>query len=389
MSPIRQAPRRDVLLRRTQSIVLKEDSDTMSASPRSSAPRRGLGALRSDAAEPQPAPQPEPEAQNLNNWREDEPVTAAQLEHRRNIDRWRAEVLQSVAASEGDESDTGSRLRRIFKPANIALLAVALIAGGAAAWLAISQGPPPAPVAVAEVTVPVPAAPPEVVKEPMVQVLIAKAAIGIGQRLNAKSIEWTDWPEAAVRPEFVTAVAVPDALTEMDGAVARYDFLPGEPIREDKLARSAEGLLSAVLDPGTRAVAVAVSAESASGGFILPSDRVDVVLTKAGTTGQVSETILRNVRVLAINSALGGEAAKGKSGQSDDKEEEDTGPVTFSSALATLALDPKQSEVVISATMSGRLSLVLRPIADVALASDSPANGTVNQSIRMTSPFWK
>lgn len=374
------------MLRRMQSIDLNQESDTMAAaSPRPSA-RRGLGALRPDSVS-EPAPAAEPEAPNLNNWRDEEALTQAQLEHRRNIERWRAEVMQAVSQNDADDND-GGRLRRVFKPFNIALLAVALIAGGGAAWLAL-QGPPAAPTSVATVTAPAAPAEPVVVKEPMVQVLIAKTAIGIGQRLNATSIEWTDWPEAALRTEFVTATAVPDALTEMDGAVARYDFLPGEPIREDKLARSAEGLLSAVLDPGTRAVAVSVSAESASGGFILPNDHVDVVLTATVGTGQVSDTILRNVRVLAINSRLGGEAAKEKPVKDGDKAKEDTGPTTFASAIATLALDPRQSEVIISATVSGRLSLVLRPIADVAEVGDTPAERAANQAIRISSPFWQ
>ncbi len=367
------------MLRRTQSIVLKEEGEAPEEQPRPVG-RRGLGGFKPD---PEPAPAPEPE---LASWREEEALTAAQLEQRRNIDRWRAEVLQAVSQTEDDGGD--NRMRRLFRPLNVVLLAVALIAGGGAAWLALSGPPAPQP-EVAAVAAPAAPAEPVVVKEPMVRVLVARSTIGIGQRLNAETIEWVDWPEAAIRPEFVTATATPDALTEMDGAVARFDFLKGEPIREDKLARSAEGMLSAVLDPGTRAVAVTVSAESASGGFILPNDHVDVVLTTAGLTGQVAETILTNVRVLAINSSLGGEGAKDKPKQNpDDAAEEDSGPTTFASAVATLALDPRQSEIIIAATQSGRLSLVLRPISDVAEAS-VPRDVTVNQAIRMTSPFWK
>ncbi len=69
----------------------------------------------------------------------------------------------------------------------------------------------------------------QVVQEARVQVLAAKASIGLGQRLTPESVEWVDWPEGAVRPEYITTTAKPDAITEMNGAVARFEFFPGEP----------------------------------------------------------------------------------------------------------------------------------------------------------------
>jgi pilus assembly protein CpaB len=393
------------LLRRTERIVLKDEpaaqDDTL---PRTAPQRRGLGALRPEAAQAQPLPlaEPEPAAQpaataddaTMRRWREEiEQQPQMSPEHRRNIDRWRAEVLQSVAASEDDDA-APSRWRHLFKPTNIALLALALIAGGAAAWLAAQQGTPPsAPAVVAEAPAPVT----QVVEEAKVQVLVARTAIGVGQRLSPATVEWVEWPEDTTRPDFVLQAAMPDALDTMSGAVARYEFFPGEPIREVKLARADRGFLSAVLDPGTRGVSVSVSAESASGGFILPNDRVDVVLTTIVGARQASSTILRNVRVLAINSQIGetaatkpkGEKNSGASDNPDQKEAEAAGPGTFSSAIATLALTPQQSEVIISATMNGRLSLVLRPTADVAdsFTADDKERAA-NEAIRISSPFW-
>ena len=176
-----------------------------------------------------------------------------------------------------------------------------------------------------------------------------------------------------------------DAATGVADAVARYEFVAGEPIREAKLTRAAEGFLSAVLEPGTRAVAVAVSAESASGGFVLPNDRVDIVHTTTVNERQVSTTILTNIRVLAINSQLG------KTRREIAEEEEDPDAPksrTFASALATLVLDPKQAEVIISATQMGRLSLVLRHTADAAEAPDATRSQAANEAIRISSPFW-
>ena len=389
------------MLRRTEKIVLKDEPSAQDdVAGRTAPPRRGLGSLRPEAgqatsfAEPEPAPLTEDAT--ARRWREEiEQQPQMSPENRRNIDRWRAEVLQSVSASD-DDDPVPSRWRQLLRPRNVALLAVAVIAGGTAAFLASQQGQPSAPPpAIVEAAAPEPVT--QLIEEPKVQVLVARTGITVGQRLSPATMEWVEWPEDTTRPDFVLQAAMPDALDMMSGAVARYEFFPGEPIREVKLARAERGFLSAVLDPGTRGVSVAVGAESASGGFILPNDRVDVVLTTSVGNKQASSTILRNVRVLAINSQLGETAATRppadrNSGASDDgsaEKEEDNRPGTFSSAIATLALDPRQAEVIISATLSGRLSLVLRPTADVADAyTAEDRQRATNEAIRMASPFW-
>ena len=168
-------------------------------------------------------------------------------------------------------------------------------------------------------------------------------------------------------------------MTELSGAVARTELLAGEPIRREKLGQAGAGYLSAILEPGKRAVAVPVSPRSASGGFIMPNDRVDVVLTTGAAGAETSSTILENVRVLAINARLGAsetEAATANPAESMFAE----------NALATLELDPAQAELIISAA-NGMLSLVLRPTADETPSADA-ATRAVNQNIRLTSPFW-
>ncbi|HWA20124.1 MAG TPA: Flp pilus assembly protein CpaB [Devosia sp.] len=247
-----------------------------------------------------------------------------------------------------------------MRVSRIVLLLVALLAGGLAAFLAMRPGPAP--------TVPAPET--QVIEEARAQILVAKQPIGMGERLSDQNIEWQAWPEGAVRPEYVTIAATPEALTEMGGSVARFEFFAGEPIRTDKLVRTEQGYLSAVLDKGMRGISVPVQADSASGGFIVPNDHVDVILTRPSPSGDLSETILSNVRVLAINTRLG---ELGSTGGPDDPTSPRT-QIFAGQAIATLELDPGQGETIINAISLGRLSLALRSIVD--FSSDDGAEGT-------------
>ncbi|MFC3705076.1 Flp pilus assembly protein CpaB [Devosia honganensis] len=256
-----------------------------------------------------------------------------------------------------------------MRPARIILLVVALVAGGLAAFL-VTRGGAPAP-ASQVVT--------QVVPEARARILVARAAIGVGERLSAATVEWQDWPQGALRPEYVTIAAMPDAPAELTGAVARFEFFPGEPIREAKLVRSDQGYLSAVLSPGMRGVSVGVTAASSAGGFVVPNDHVDVVLTTASPVGQRSEVILSDVRVLAIGKRLGEMGASG----GDESGGDSPRPVTFdSNAIATLELDPGQAETLINASTRGQLALTLRSVADFNRAATGPATAT-NQAVRV------
>jgi pilus assembly protein CpaB len=253
-----------------------------------------------------------------------------------------------------------------MKPTSIALLLVAVIAGGLAAFLATQQGGQRREVA----------GPTVVVEEKKTQVLVATAPIGVGERLSAETVKWLDWPEGAVRPEYISIENMPDALEQVGGAVARFEIFPGDPILEQKLVRTGQGYLSAVLDKGKRGISIAIDAASASGGFIVPNDHVDIILTRDTPTGRSSETILRNVKVIAIGARLGETGATGA------PEDPDNPNGVFSSAIATLELDPQQGETVVNASQVGTLSLALRSIADFASVSND--GGTQNnQNIRL------
>jgi pilus assembly protein CpaB len=233
---------------------------------------------------------------------------------------------------------------RLFR---VLVLAVAIVAGGIAAYLALNMGPEGAP------------APTVVELAPQIQsqdVLVAAKDIGQGEKLSEENIRWQRWPDDAMNPTYIQKQTKPDAVEALKGSIVRSQFVAGEPIREVKLARPGSGFLSAILPSGKRAVAVRVSANNTAGGFILPGDRVDVIQTIAQQTGtdapaeNVSVTILDNIKVLAIDQTV----------------TEQEGEAVVVGKTATLELDPAQAELITSAEASGTLSLALRSMADAA-----------------------
>ena len=242
----------------------------------------------------------------------------------------------------------------------VLVLAVALVAGGIAAYLALNMGPGTPTPTVVELA-------PQIQSQ---DVLVAAADIGQGQKLTAENVRWQRWPDDAMNQAYIQKQSTPDAMEKLQGSVVRSQFIAGEPIREMKLARQESGFLSAILTPGKRAVAVRVSAQNTAGGFILPNDRVDVIQTISQQTNadvpaeNVSRTILANVKVLAID-------------QTVDEETEESVVV---GKTATLELDPAQVELITSAEASGTLSLALRSMADtdeVVTARENKQSGTV------------
>jgi len=375
------------LLRRTQSVAFNLEGETREAArpeaerPATHEERSGLSALRAemqrklaaqiDLGSPESAPA------------EVERIVIPKVTERRRLDTLRAEVQRtSSAATERRTLSSflpGSRRMRITPP-RILLILVAVAAGGLAAYLATQHDVAPQPATQASME---PA--PKIMPEPRTQILVAKGPIGIGQRLGPGTVEWQDWPTGALLPQYVTIANSPKAMTEMATAVARFELFPGEPIRKDKLALPGQGYLSAVLDSGSRGVSVTISADSASGGFIVPDDHVDVVVTRTANGQTFSDTILHNVRVLAINKRLG---ETGTTGAPADANANDPSANVFSNqAIATLALNPTQSEVIISAAATGKLSLVLRSLVDFPKAQ-ADGQGAGNAAIRLTSPFW-
>ncbi|GLR87296.1 Flp pilus assembly protein CpaB [Bradyrhizobium iriomotense] len=234
-----------------------------------------------------------------------------------------------------------------MKPARFIVLAIALIAGALAAYLASSSsdsGPPP---------------PQQVAQLPTVDVLVAKIDIGLGQTVGPNELQWQTWTQSSASGSFIRRPDRPEAITQITGSIARQPFIAGEPIREQKLVKAdGSGFMAAILPSGKRAISTEISAETGAGGFILPNDRVDVILTKrekppANSEGPQtdsisSQAILTNIRVLAID-----QAPKEKEGQN-----------AVVGRTATLELTPSEVELLAASRQSGTLSLALRSIAD-------------------------
>lgn len=229
-----------------------------------------------------------------------------------------------------------------MKPARLIVLGIAVTAGAAAFML---SGGERAPAPVQQIVRPA---------AETVEILVAKQDIGVGRAVSPEDLTWQPWPIAAAGPLFIRKSQRPDALNEFKDAVARSPFVAGEPIREQKLVRAdGAGFMSAILPAGMRAVSTEISAETGAGGFILPNDRVDVLLTRREQGAQASEsitteTILRNIRVLAIDQTV----------------EEKGGQKVVVGKTATLELGPQQAESLAMSRQRGSISLALRSLAD-------------------------
>jgi pilus assembly protein CpaB len=183
-----------------------------------------------------------------------------------------------------------------MKAARLIVLGIAVAAGGVAAILAGGRGQAPAPAPAPQIAT--------------VDVLVAKNDIGMGTKLSPNDLQWQTWPTSAANAAFIRKNEQPDALQQYEGAIARVAMSAGEPVRDNKLIKAkGSGYMAAILPAGMRATAVEISAESGAAGFILPNDRVDVILSRrdreaekaTGIETNVGETILTNVRVLAID----------------------------------------------------------------------------------------
>ena len=231
--------------------------------------------------------------------------------------------------------------------ARVVVLTIALSAGGVAAYLARGtdeKSRPAEPVA----------------QLPTVEILVAKSDLGLGQVVKPEDLQWQTWPAATASGSLINRAGKADAIAEIAGSIARAPFIAGEPIREQKLVKAnGSGFMAAILPTGMRAISTEISPETGAGGFILPNDRVDVILSKReknpdskGPDLVIAEIVLTNVRVLAIDQA--------------PKEKE--GINTLVGKTATLELKPDQAETLARARQGGTLSLALRSITDVNMA---------------------
>jgi len=187
------------------------------------------------------------------------------------------------------------------------------------------------------------------------KVLVAQRALPTGTIITADALGFQMWPEELVQDAYF--LDGESDITKLLGTVVRHPITAGEPVTQGSLVSPGDsGFLAAALGPGMRAVTVPVSAKTGVAGFVFPGDRVDLVLTQAvkGDDGQslkASETILRNLRVLATDQSTTQETVDGKT-------------VVRAFRTVTLEVTPKIAEKVAVAQTIGTLSLSLRSIAD-------------------------
>ncbi|MEQ1941367.1 Flp pilus assembly protein CpaB [Mesorhizobium sp. VNQ89] len=225
------------------------------------------------------------------------------------------------------------------------ILGVAVAAAGGAGYVAKNMMAPPPPKVIVED------------KGPAIDlsdVLVLSADVPMGAALQS-SLEWQAWPSDGLNENFITRTADPEALEKYKGSIARVAMYSGEPLRKSKLVGEGQSFMSSILPTGRRAVATQIAADTSAGGFILPNDYVDVIMTRrsdtaTATAGFVTETILENIRVLAIDQAI---------------QEDEEGRRVKVGQTATLELTPQQAEIItVAQQMADRLTLALRAVVD-------------------------
>ena len=225
----------------------------------------------------------------------------------------------------------------------LVILGVAAVAAGAAALLA--RGLLGGGTQTARASLPPP-------RPATVQVLVAASNLSSGTALTPSMVRWQEWPKSAVDSSFISESGNPDINHITQGVVVRAPLVAGQPIATTMIVHAGSaGFMAAQVTPGMRAISVGITTESGAGGFILPNDRVDVIVT-----GQVSEsprryasiTLLHDVRVLAV----------------DQTYREDKDQKVVLAKTATLELTPRQAELVETSQAAATISLSLRALGD-------------------------
>ncbi len=246
-----------------------------------------------------------------------------------------------------------------MKPIQLILIGVALLAALGAGFLMMNLNSQPDQQAVViQKSKP----------EPQDMVLIAKSAIPMGTALSEENLSWEAWPKKNIREAYVIKSAKPEAMKEYVKAIARSSFFEGEPIRQEKIVNTDSGYLSAILPAGKRAMALRVNPETSVAGFVLPNDHVDVIMTYREEKLLLTETILQNIRVLAIDQVI----------------EEQDGEKAIVGSTVTLELTAQQIEIIVAAKSisNNKLSLALRSVEDSELASSSAGEHLLSSGTR-------
>jgi pilus assembly protein CpaB len=190
------------------------------------------------------------------------------------------------------------------------------------------------------------------------EVLVATRPLPVGTIIDAEAFRYQPWPEGLVQDAYYVRGEQNADPSTLVGTVVRSEITAGQPVTRGSVIRPGErGFLAAALGPGMRAVTVAVSATSGVAGFVFPGDRVDLVLTQQVAGGdddaplRVSETIIRNIRVLAVDQRI-------------NPQDDEGNQVAQTTSTVTFEATPKIAEKIAVAQTIGQLSLSLRSLAD-------------------------
>jgi pilus assembly protein CpaB len=259
----------------------------------------------------------------------------------------------------------------------IILLVGALLVAGVTAFFARSMFIGAATPEASAAPAPVPQGP---------EVLVATRTLPVGTIIDAEALRYQVWPAGLVQPAYFIRGGQGGNPQDLMGTVVRTEISAGQPLTQGAIVRPGDrGFLAAALGPGMRAITVGVSATSGVAGFVFPGDRVDLVLTQEvkgegeGASLKVSETVIRNIRVLATDQRI-------------NARDENGNQVAAPIATVTLEATPRIAEKIMVAQTIGQLSLSLRSLADSntdlerAIASGEvqvPQNGNPEEERRM------
>ena len=188
-----------------------------------------------------------------------------------------------------------------------------------------------------------------------VKVLVARNDIGLGTLTTESNFRWQEYPDTAAPQGSISCTGDNCSMRDYAGSIARAPMLKEEIVTRTKLVKAGEGgVLASILPQGMRAISTKITEDSAVGKLILPNDHVDVILirrmrSKQGAEEHVSDTLFRNVKVLAIGQRI-------EAGKADQRQAEGN--------TATLELSPRQTELLALGKAMGEISLSLRSIAD-------------------------
>src|SRR6476619_1832962 len=190
------------------------------------------------------------------------------------------------------------------------------------------------------------------------KVLVAKKALPVGTIIDADSFTFQPWPKELMQSAYYVDGQPDGDPKKLLGTVVRFPVTAGQPVTRGSLVGPQDrGFLAAALGAVMRAITVPVNVSSGVAGFVFPGDHIDLVLTQQvdgggdGPALKVSETIIRNLRVLATDQRI---TDKGDDGKTQVK--------VFGNV--TLEVTPRIAEKIAVAQSLGSLSLSLRSIAD-------------------------